>query len=161
MRPAPPRSVYRPTNRYFLHHGLTRFCALQTTENSCAEPSLAMASRTKTSLPSDAENTGYDDEKSFSTTPRSCQKLTSVDAGDSFFFFFVCSKLVKYESGILNQPFSLIARRCQYQPPFQVQASSLFYPDGCCWWGILACGGMGYWPPTLCCCCCCCCMYCW
>lgn len=81
----------------------------------CAEPFLAMASRTKTSLPSDAENTGYDDEKSFSTTPRSCQKLTSVDAGDSFFCFFcfVCSKLVKYESGILNQPFSLIARRCQ------------------------------------------------
>lgn len=87
MSPALPRSVYRPTNRYFLHHGFTRFCALQTTENPCVEPFLAMASRTKTLLPFDAENTGYDDEKSFSTAPRSCQKLTSVDAGDSFFLF--------------------------------------------------------------------------
>lgn len=80
------------------------------------------------------------------------------------FFFFVCNRLVKYKLGILNQTFGLIARRCQSQPALHVQASNLVYlvyPDGCCWWGILACGGMGYWPPTLCCCCCCCCMYCW
>lgn len=120
MRPAPPCSVYRPTNRYFLHHALTRFCALQTTENSCVEPFLAMASRTKTSLPFDAENTGYDDEKSFSTAPRSCQKLTSVDAGDFLFFVLYVVRLVKYKFGILNQTFSLITRRCQYQPPFHV-----------------------------------------
>lgn len=48
------------------------------------EQFLAMASRISTSLPFDAENTGYD-EKSVSTAPRSYQNLTCDDAGDSFF----------------------------------------------------------------------------
>lgn len=81
MRPAPPRSVYRSTNKYFVRDALSRFA---NNRKLVCEQFLAMASRISTSLPFDAENTGYD-EKSVSTAPRSYQNLTCDDAGDSFF----------------------------------------------------------------------------
>lgn len=77
---------------------------------------------------------------------KSLRPSTRVTHFFFFFFGFVCSRLVKYKFGILNQTFSLIARRCQYQPPFHEQASNLFLPgrlllvghSSLRWHGVLA-----------------------